>query len=212
MSGIDLYRQSQIEQARRAEERRQAEIARMLRQERGPQPVIYRRILVVLQGREADEAVLNHVQALAAQVEAQVTLLRVIPIADDGGGLGRQWQLEAGSRGWRRKRQAEAVLPRLARRLEQAGLDVETAVVIGARAEADEIVAYAAEHGCDLIAMPSDPRPWYARWLGHSQAGAVQRKAAVPTLFVGAATHQPPARRTAPKANRWMALLGEPHL
>ena len=76
------------------------------------------------------------------------------------------------SSGWRRRRRAEAYLPQLERKLAQAGLDVETAVVVSARPEADAIVAYATEHGCDLIAMPSDPRPWYARWLGRSQNGA----------------------------------------
>jgi len=214
MSGIALYRYAQIESARRAEERRQAEIARLLRQghDRQRSGALYRCILVVLQGSEADKALLDHVQALAARVQARLNLLRVISVADDGGGLGRQWQLETGSSGWRRKLEAEGYLPRLARRLEQAGLDVETAIVIGTRSEADEIVAYAAEHGCDLIAMPSDARPWYARWLGHSQAGAVQRKATVPTLSVGSATCLPPAKRVAPKANRWMELLGEPHL
>ena len=174
---------------------------------------MYRKTLIVLEGKETDQPVLAHVQKLAAQMQAEVTLLRVISIADDGGeGLARQWQLEAGSSGWRRRNQAEAYLPKLERRLEQVGLDVETALVIGTRSEADEIVGYAAEHGCDLIAMASDPQPWYVRWLGCSHASAVQRKATVPTLFVCTGRRKVPVKRAAPKANRWMALLGNPEL
>ena len=104
---------------------------------------------------------LAHVQRLAAQIKTEVTLLRVITVADDGGGgLGRQFQTETGSSGWRRKNQAETYLPQLARRLRQEGLHVETALVIGSQSEADEIVSYAAENDCDLIAMASDSRPW----------------------------------------------------
>lgn len=215
MSGVDLRLYAQIAETRREEGRRQAKGARLLQQANNHQRsgTVYRQILVALQGREADEAVLNHVQALAAQMKAEITLLWIVAVArDEGDGLGRQWQLEVGSNGWRRKNKGEACLPQLARRLEQAGLDVETALVIGTRSEADEVVGYAAEHGCDLIAMASDARPWYVRWLGHSQASAVQRKATVPTLFVGTGRRKVPVKRAAPKANRWMALLGEPHL
>jgi hypothetical protein len=61
---------------------------------------MYQRILIVLEGRGTDEAVLAHARALAVQTGAQVTLLRVIAVADDGGGgLGKQFQLEVGSSG-----------------------------------------------------------------------------------------------------------------
>jgi len=216
MSGVDLRLYAQIAETRREEERRQAKVACLLQQANNHQRsgTVCRQILVALRGREADEAVLNHVQALAAQMRAGITLLWVVAVADDeGDGLGRQWQLEVGSSGWRRKNKGEAYLLQLERRFERAGVGVEAALVVSTRSEADEIVGYAAEHGCDLIAMASDPQPWYVRWLGRSQASAVQRKATVPTLFVGDGSQKRvPAKRAAPKANRWMALLGEPHL
>jgi nucleotide-binding universal stress UspA family protein len=175
---------------------------------------MYKKILVALEGKETDEAVVTHVQRLAAQMNAEVTLLRVITVADDddGTGLARQWQLEVGSSGWRRKNQAETYLPRLKRRLRQKGLHVETALVIGSRSEADEIVSYAARNGYGLIAMASDSRPWYKRWIGHSPVGGVLRSATVPTLFIGDGTRKAPVARTAPKANRMMALFGTPNL
>jgi nucleotide-binding universal stress UspA family protein len=171
---------------------------------------MYQKILIALGGKETDEAVVTHVQRLAAQVNAEVTLLRVITVVDDddGTGLARQWQLETGSSGWRRKNQAETYLSQLERRLRLEGLFVETALVIGSRSEADEIVSWAAENDCDLIAMASDSRPWYRRWISGSPANDVQRQATMPTLFISDGTRMAPVARTAPKANAMMAIFG----
>jgi nucleotide-binding universal stress UspA family protein len=174
---------------------------------------MYQRILAALEGKESDEVVVAHARGLAAQMNAQVTLLRIIAVADDGGGgLGQQFQLEVGSSGWRRKNQAESDLSRLERRLRLEGLWVETALVIGTRSEADEIVSYAAENNCDLIAMAGDARPWYTRWLGGSPADGVLRKASVPTLFVSDGTRKVPVTHAAPETNTLMAVFGSADL
>lgn len=175
---------------------------------------MYRKILIALEGKEADEAVLAHVQPLAAQMQAEVTLLRVITIAndDDPTGLARQFQLEVGSSGWRRKNKAIVYLARLERRLQREGLLFETALVIGSRSEADEIVCYAAEHGCDPIVIPSDSRPWYSRWINPGPVSGVQRKATVPTLFVGNGDRGLPTPHTSPKASKMMEVFGTPSL
>jgi len=171
---------------------------------------MYGRILIALEEQKTDAAVLAHVKTLAAQTKAEVILLRVIAVADDddGTGLSRQWQLEVGSNGWRRKNRAAVYLSQLERRLRQEGLQLETVLVIGARSEADEIIRYAAENNCDLIAMASDSRPWYARWIAGSPASGVQRKATVPTLFIGDGSRKVPVARTAPKPNTMMAVFG----
>ena len=174
---------------------------------------MYERILIALEGKETDGAVVAHTKSLAARMNAEVTLLRVIAVADDGGeGLGRQIQTEIGSNGWRRKNQAEADLSQLERFLSLEGLRVETALVVSTRSEADEIVHHAAEHGHDLIAMAADEQPWYRRLLGGSPAGGVLRKATVPTLFVGNGTRRAPETRTVPQANQIMAILGSADL
>ena len=174
---------------------------------------MYERILIALEGRETDEAVVAHTKSLATQIRADVTLLRVIAVADDGGGgLGRQFQTEIGSSGWRRQNQAEAALSQLAHCLSLEGLQVETALVISTRSEADEIVHYAAEHGHDLIAMAADGRPWYRRWIGGSPASGVLRRATVPTLFVSNVTRKAPDARMVPEANPVMAILGSADL
>jgi nucleotide-binding universal stress UspA family protein len=174
---------------------------------------MYQRILIVLEGRGTDEAVLAHARALAVQMGAQLTLLRVIVVADDGGGgLGTQFQLEVGSSGWRRKNEGEGYLSGLERRLRQKGLPVETVLVIGTRPEGEEIVAYAAENGHDLIVMASDPRPWHRRLLRSAQDDDVLRRATVPTLFVNDGSREAPAKRTAPEAHPVMAVLGSAEL
>jgi nucleotide-binding universal stress UspA family protein len=174
---------------------------------------MYQRILAALEGKETDETVVAQARRLAAQMNAEVTLLRVVAVADDGGGgLGRQFQLEVGSSGWRRKNQAEAELSRLQRKLGMEGLCVETALVIGTRSEASEIVSYAAENNCDLIAMASDSRPWYRRWIGGSPATGVLRKAVVPSLFVSDGSRRVPVTHAAPEANTMMAIFGSADL
>jgi hypothetical protein len=146
-------------------------------------------------------------------MKATVSLLRVIVVADDGGGgLGRQLQLEVGSSGWRRKQEAEHCLSQWASQLRKAGFAVETALVIGARSEGDEIVAYAAEHGIDLIAMASDSRPWYKRLLCTAQDDDVLRKASVPTLFINDGARKPLEASEQPRLNRVMAILGNSEL
>ena len=174
---------------------------------------MYERILVALAGDETDGALLDHVRRLAARTGAQVTLLRIVGVADDGGGgLGRQFQLEAGSSGWRRRHEAEATLARLEGRFRHAGLPVETALVIGTRSDGEEIAGYAAAQGHDLIAMASDPRPWYKRLLRPAQDDDVLRKATVPALFVGDGTRRAPAIQATPRANAVMAVLGSAEL
>jgi nucleotide-binding universal stress UspA family protein len=174
---------------------------------------MYQRILIALEGKETDEAVVAHIKTLATQMQAEVTLLRVIAVADDGGGgLGRQFQTEIGSSGWRRRNQAELDLFQLERSLSLGGLTLETALVVSTRSETDEIVHYAAEHDHDLIAMGADGRPWYRRWIGGSPASGVLRKATVPTLFVSDGARRATDARTAPESNQIMAILGSADL
>lgn len=174
---------------------------------------MYQRILIALGGAERDQTLLVHVRRLARETGAEITLLRVIGIAGDGGGgLGKQFQMEIGSSGWRRRNEAEAYLSRLESELRQAGMSIETALVISTRSEGDEIVRYAAEGDFDLIAMAADSRPWYKRLLRGAQDDDVLRKAGVPTLFVGSGTTQVPTTPTVPQANPLMAILGSAEL
>jgi hypothetical protein len=175
-SGMNSSLYVQGEEKRREEERQRALSRRSPTRasDRQRSDAVRRRILVALQGREADEAMLNRVQAQVARMKALVAPLWVAAVSGDRGrSLERQWQLAAGSSSWRRKNHAKAYLPQLVLILEQAGLGVEAALVISTRSQADEIVAQAAEHSCNLVLMASDPQPWYVRWLEHSRAGTI---------------------------------------
>jgi len=170
---------------------------------------MYQKILIALEGKETDETLVTHVKKLALQMKADVILLRVIAVADDeAGGLGIQFQTEIGSNGWRRINHAKQLLPQLERRLREGGVSVETALVIGTRSEADEIVSFAARNGCDLISMASDARPWYRRWISGSPAAGVMRKAMVPVLFIGDDARPAPAEHTPPEAHKLMEIFG----
>jgi len=174
---------------------------------------MYRRILVALEGKERDEALLTHLRQLAMHTGAELTLLRVIAVAEGGGGgFGKQFQLEIGSSGWRRKNEAETYLSGLVDRLGRTGLSIRKALVVSTRSEGDEIVSYAADGRFDLIAMAADSRPWYKRLLRSAQDDDVLRKAGVPTLFVGDGTRQVAVRPQVPKVNPVMAILGSAEL
>lgn len=168
-----------------------------------------RRIVAVVEGKATDQRVVDQVGALAQQMRAQVTLLRVIAVAhDEGGGLGLQFQLEIGSSGWRRTQQANRFLPEYAQHAAQWGCVVETEVVIGSRSEADEIVGYADRNGFDMIVLAADPRPWYRRLIGSSPVDAVLRNATVPVLTIDDGSRTTAAERAVRQAPKIMNVLG----
>jgi nucleotide-binding universal stress UspA family protein len=175
---------------------------------------MYKHILIALVGKPSDEAAISHASVLASNISAKITLLRVISVVADGsGGFGKQIQIETGSSGWRRKIRAEASMSELEKRLEVKGLFVETALIVGDRSEADEIVAFSRKIRCDLIVMAADGRPWWQRALAGSPVDGVHRKASVPTLFVSDGTHRARVaeRKTVP-VNAIMKAFGTPGL
>jgi len=173
---------------------------------------MYKNILIALEGKPTDEAVILHTTTLAQKIAARVTFLQVITVAADGpGGLGKQFQTEPGSNGWRRKNDAEAMLGKLEKRTRLNGLIVKTALIVGDRSEADEIVAFAYEGEYDLIVMAADGRPWWKRALFGCPADGVHRKAMVPTLFVSDGTRRARVTtREKPQVNAVMAAFGSP--
>ena len=144
---------------------------------------MYHNILVALEGKPTDQAAIAHATALARQDSATVTLLQVIAIASDDSGL-RHLQMEPGANGWKRKNAAATQVATLQQQLQLSGTKVQTAIVVGDRSDADEIVEFASEGDYDLIVIAADGRPWWQRALFGCIADGVHRKATVPTLFV----------------------------
>jgi nucleotide-binding universal stress UspA family protein len=173
---------------------------------------MYRNILVVLQGKPSDEFAANHAVDLAQTYRATITLLRVITIMGDGPkALGKQFQTEIGSSGWRKKQNAIQDLSKIQTSLLSRGLPVETAIVVGDRSQADEIVDFAEQGGFDLIVMFSDGHSWFKCLLSDCPADGVHRKSRVPVLLVNDGKVR---KRVAPKKvedqNSIMAMFGEP--
>lgn len=172
---------------------------------------MYRNIVVVLQGKPSDDFVVDYAVDLAQAYRAEITLLRVITVMADGPrGLGKQFQTELGSSGWRRKQNAIQDLSKLQAILLSKGLPVETTIVVGDRSQADEIVDFAEQGSYDLIAMASDGRSWLRRLLSGRPSDGVHRKARVPVLLIndGMRRQRVASKKVEPQ-NSLMSSLGE---
>lgn len=174
---------------------------------------MYHKILIALEGKPTDQAAIVYATALAQPDSAKITVLQVVAIAGDDSGM-RHLQLEPGANGWKRKNQAEARLAACQRGLKQGDLNVDTALIVGDRGEADEIVDFADKGKFDLIVMAADGRPWWQRALFGCIADGVHRKATVPTLFVsdGSRREQVVSRQKPATLNPIFDAFGDVHV
>ncbi len=173
---------------------------------------MYKNIVVVLQGKPSDEFAASYAVDLALTYQATITLLRVITIMGDGPKtLGKQFQTEIGSSGWRKKQNAIRDLSKIQATLLSRGLPIETAIVVGDRSQADEIVCFAEQGDIDLIVMVSDGHSWLKCLLSDCPADGVRRKARVPVLFVNDGKKwKDVAIKSCENSNSFMAMFGEP--
>jgi nucleotide-binding universal stress UspA family protein len=174
---------------------------------------MYHNILIALEGNPTDQAAIAHATALAQQDSAEVTLLQVITIASDDSGL-RHLQMEPAANGWKRKNKADAQVAALQQQIQPSGANVQTAVIVSERSEADEIIEFASEGDYDLIVMAADGRPWWQRALFGCIADGVHHKTTVPTLLVSDGTRR---QRVANKSKPTMVnpifdSFGEVHI
>jgi nucleotide-binding universal stress UspA family protein len=153
---------------------------------------------VALDGSDLSERVLPHVQALAKEFGARVTLLRVItPSAlvtevPEGAVPGAPPQEGIAACSDVERQEVVSYLTSVAARLRDEGLSVDLAHREGPAAEA--IVEQARNLRADLIAMSTHGRGALARMVLGSVAGEVLRSAPCPVLLVRA--HEPAARAT----------------
>lgn len=145
------------------------------------------RLIIALDGSAVSELALQPALELAAQLGAEVTLLRVcdqvingiaVSVPGEAGIL--PGELEALQREIRRS--AEAYLAELALHRAPAGVNVLTAVVEGDPAE--RILSSAREQGADLIAMCTHGRTGLSRWLYGSVTSKVLRGSDCSMLIV----------------------------
>jgi nucleotide-binding universal stress UspA family protein len=113
---------------------------------------IYQRVLVSLEREGVTEAHLQHASALATQISAEVIPLRVITVVPSEDYFMKRIQVEEGSKGARRKAEAEEYVARLGERLRDQGIVVKPAVIVD-----EETLDLLGEHLADEMQ--------HARWL-----------------------------------------------
>ncbi len=145
---------------------------------------MYKKILVPLSGTKNDEAMLKHVLELAKLAGASVMLIMMHRVIKSDDPFMEKIQMEVGSEGHRLKQKAETYLPELEETLGRHGIDVTAEFLVVEGAEADEIVAYAVEKGCDLIALSNRERGGVGSWFFSNLEEKVKRRSSLPLLLV----------------------------
>jgi nucleotide-binding universal stress UspA family protein len=145
---------------------------------------MYQRILVPLEREGGPERHLQHAAALAAQIDAEITLLRVITVVPSEEHFSQRVQVEEGSKGAHRKMEAEEYASRLVDRLQGEGVNAKPVVIISDKAEDEAIVEYGIRSESDLIVLPNQRRSLVSRWLQGNVTAKVQRRSHIPILLV----------------------------
>lgn len=151
---------------------------------------MYGRILVPLEREGGQEAHLWHAVQLASALNAELHLIHVIPIVASDEYFFQQIQVEEGSRGARRKAEAEQYFHRLEQQMRERGIAVATTVLLSTRPEDEEILEYAARSHCDLIVLPNLRKSLLSRWLQGNTPARVQRRSTIPVLFISEEVEQ----------------------
>lgn len=151
--------------------------------EKGAPQASCQRILVPLDGSEVAEQVLPPATAIAQAFDAEIVLFQV-PIVYVVDSLIGEWQLPIQGNFETAIPDGQAYLNRVAGRLEEQGVNVNTAMEIGAVAES--IIEYADSNRIDLVAMCTHGRTGMGRWTLGSVADRVLRAGTIPILLVRA--------------------------
>lgn len=145
-----------------------------------------RRILVPLDGSELAEQALEPAMALAATVNSEVYLLRVVvgrePMPESLTPAGEQMEAALGAADARESSEAETYLQQVYHRYNNQHLFFDVMHTNGD--VADTIINYADQKNFDLIVMSSHGRSGIGRWLHGSVAEKVLRGANCATLIV----------------------------
>jgi len=155
---------------------------------------MFERILVGLDGSPLAESILTYVGSLAKGLDAQVTLLHIVPMSpglrssDSYRFFGPLIQQE--------ETQAYGYLRRVMQRLSEAEIKVQSQVLIGDAAA--EIVRAAQHETMDLIALATHGRSGLRRWVYGSVAEKVLHTTRTPLLLVRPSEEhaQPPSQVT----------------
>lgn len=137
---------------------------------------MYDTILVTLDSRPTDRAIIDHVKRLAKLANSRVVLLHV---AD--GWAARQYGPDAVSP---EIAEDTAYLQTVRDEFQTAGIPAETELAYGDPAR--EIVKWVEAKGCDLVAMSTHGHRFFADLFLGTTANRVQHSVSVPVLLLRA--------------------------
>jgi len=144
------------------------------------------RILVPLDGTRRAERAIPWAQVLADPLEAELYLVRVVPVIDPA-------RTPAGEFEETVVNDARAYISAAGEKV--SGVPLATAkVLLSQRPPAEELAAYAQEHEIDLAVMAGHGRSGIMRVLAGSVAGEIVHQLALPTLVIGPEALERPAK------------------
>ncbi|OGQ04820.1 MAG: universal stress protein UspA [Deltaproteobacteria bacterium RIFCSPLOWO2_01_44_7] len=139
---------------------------------------MYKRILVTLDHSAADDAILHHIESLNPFIKSEVVLLHV---AD---GWAARYHDELQLKDSEEVRQDRAYLEAVAKRLQKKGIKTTHFLAMGD--PADEIIKFAKEHQCDLIAMSTHGHRFLSDLIHGATATKVRHQVDIPVLLLKA--------------------------
>ena len=139
---------------------------------------MYRRILVAIEHSAADQAILEHVRQLAAQVGSELHLVHVA----DGWAARNFDQLQL--RESEEMKDDRDYLAKLAADLTAHGLKVSTELAMGD--PADQLIRLAEERGVDLLAMSTHGHRFLNDLVRGTTVNRVRHLVKIPILLVRA--------------------------
>jgi nucleotide-binding universal stress UspA family protein len=137
---------------------------------------MYRTILVTLDGKATDQAIVEHVKQLATIARSRVVLFHV---AD--GWAARTYGADAVSP---EITQDKAYLEKVRQDFSSAGIQAEAELAYGE--PVTEIVKWVRRHGCDLVAMSTHGHRFLGDLFLGTTASRVQHRISVPVLLLRA--------------------------
>ncbi|MCX5999241.1 MAG: universal stress protein [Chloroflexi bacterium] len=148
---------------------------------------MYQHVVVPLDGSNVGETALPHARQIAKGCGTQeVTLVYAIKktkgykrVTDYSQAVGMPPPTKPMGG---KERKAEEYLLRMAQKLQDDGIKVQTKILLGKPAQS--IIFYAAHNPCDLIVMATRARSGLARLLRGDIAGTVLKASVAPVLMV----------------------------
>jgi nucleotide-binding universal stress UspA family protein len=142
--------------------------------------IVFKHILVPLDGSSIAECVLPHIVAVARAFEANVTVLQVVEQAPVTGPLRSvdplSWNIV--------KSEAEAYLKGIVQRLNEIKLQVDSTLLEGNAAES--VIQFAQDNKVDLIILSSHGRSGLSGWNVSSVVQKILLRSYLPTMIIRA--------------------------